>query len=134
MAHALLIPTEARLIELPTITAFLLIQDNKILDVNSQPHKLNFSLLNEFDDWAIFAGCKNEFGNKEIAGMVAKVWCKNAYSNYIITVKCMDYESHVECVANEPPSTIVAAQLQRMSKQGQLMDPINLGKVSLFAL
>ena len=121
-------------VETPVVVAYLLIQDNNILDVCNDPSKLNFELLNEYFDWRIYAGCKNEFGQKEIAGIVAKVWCTNSYSNYVITAKCSQYDIKIACAASEPPSTIIAAQLQRMYRQKQLSDPTNLGGICLFAM
>lgn len=121
------------LVEVPTVQVFLLVQDGNILSVNFAPHKLNFDALNEWRDFQIYAGAKNEFGKKEIVGPIARVWLANEFSKYVLGVKYKDYQSSVNFDAVALPSEILQRELQRLFWPGKFLNPSNLAEVCLFA-
>ncbi len=119
--------------ELPTVTAFLLVQGDKVLDVCNDPAKLDYDMIDEFADWGVYAGARNEFGACEVVGPVAKVWCTSAYSKYTMQTVYRDVDNSASFTATTLPSEVIRDELHRLHKMRALIDPCQLGWVKLFA-
>jgi hypothetical protein len=117
----------------PAVKTFLLIQRGKIVDINENPTKLRFHKLFEFWDFQIYAGCLNEWGYKEIAGPICKVWVAKEFSKYTFETTCALYTNSGSFTATTTPDSIIYNELKRLMKDGQLSDPCNLGTIKLFA-
>jgi hypothetical protein len=120
------------LVEIPVVSAFLLIQGGKMVDICHDPAKLNFELLDESSDWQVYAAGRNEFGHKEVFGYVARVWCAKAFSKYTVQIKGRK-ESSYTVTATTLPSELVSSELKAMRRCGWLTDPCNLSQICLFA-
>jgi hypothetical protein len=122
------------LIELPVIQVFLLVQKGKVLDVCRDPIHLGYSILDDFLDFQVYVGVRNEFGKKEIAGPIAKVWVANSYGKYTLNIKCgHTYNAQSTMTATEAPCEVVARQLKHLYNANLLNDPASLPQVHLFA-
>jgi hypothetical protein len=121
------------LVELPVVSAFLLIQNGKLLDVSTDPSKLNFAILNEFNDWQVFAGARNEFKRCEILGPVARVWCNGGYSKFTVHTTYHETDNSASFTATTLPSAVIKDELRRLYRMRALLDPCSLGLVKLFA-
>jgi len=117
----------------PKVSVFLLIQRDRIIDVAVDPTKLRFHKLFEFWDYQIYAGCVNEWGKKEIAGPIAKIWVAKEFSKYTFETKCAAFTNSGSFTATTTPDSIIYNELKKLMKAKQLSDPCNLGTIKLFA-
>ncbi len=121
------------LVEVPVTQAFLLIQKGRVLDIRGAPHLLDFSKLDEFLDWQVYAGAFNEYHEPEIAGAVAKVWIANEFTKYALSTKEDQMQTCVTFPASDCASVSVRDALQQLFRRGKFLDPANLANVYLFA-
>jgi hypothetical protein len=117
----------------PVLSAFLLIQSGKILDIATAPHRVGTHLVTKGVDWQIYAGCLNEFGKAEIVGPVARVWVgENSH-----TVRCYIEQGGKREPANpdKAPGNLgffVRSKLFRLLKQERINDPVNYAQCKVF--
>ena len=116
----------------PLVSAFLLVQNEKILQVVKTPDAIDFELIDERIDWGVYAGVLNEFSQREIVGCVAKVWCSSRCNYYTLQTIYKGHESHSSFLAKTFPSEIIKNELQRLYLKRVLDDPCQLGIVKLF--
>jgi hypothetical protein len=104
---------------------FILIQDG-IVDVTDRPCRLHWEHLLVDAGWKVAIGIVNEFGEREIAGIVAEVyatgeWCPRA-------VRISSEMDGLDALIDGYPSVpdFVLRRLDSMYCRGRFNDPANL--------
>lgn len=112
------------LVKVKPATLFLLIQDGAVVDDSATPSFLNFDCVNENKGFQVAFGHINEFGKREILGVVA---------NYIPTPghTCFRVSSGVDnqnrlVGSSVPPYELIKSRLSVYWRQGLFDDLCNL--------
>jgi hypothetical protein len=104
---------------------FLLIQDGEVRDCADRPCRLNWWAIKAFDAWRVAIGGINEFGEHEVAGIVAEVYPTSYDAPDIRISSELD---GLDClIANYPSITrAVFSRLDRLYCRSRLNDLANL--------
>jgi hypothetical protein len=111
-------------------TWFLLIQDEEVLDVTSDPSKLLWSLLEAKKDFQVFLGIMNEFDKYEVVGPCATY--KHGPATAWRLTSRMDGNKRLVSITGTPGDCI-GQRLGTLCKAGRFNDPVNYEYVLLAA-
>jgi hypothetical protein len=104
---------------------FLLIQGGEVIDHADRPCRLIGSYVWSDEHWLVAAGCINEFGEREIVGIVAKV-CPILSSMHSIRITS-EMDGDFVLIDNYPTiHDIVVGRLDSMYCRGRFRDLANL--------
>ena len=108
-------------------TKFLLIQGNKILDTSYSPAHLNWFACDSQADIIVAAGVFNEYGTREIAGVVGR-YC---YTPFAKTFRLYSNGTLIRETPVSDPVMLMKRTIERMFNQGSFDDPANLPTITL---
>jgi len=108
-----------------TDVRFLLIQENKVVDAADRPLRLNWWAVRAFAGWRVAIGGVNEFGEREIVGIVAEVADLNTTDSCCRITS--EYDGYNRLIGNYPsPTKLVESVLERMYSARRFSDLANL--------
>jgi len=113
---------------------FLLIQDDKILDVCWDPAALNWQDCDNQRDITVALGYLNEFGVREIAGICGQYHYKPFAQKWQVTTstgsaKGIIHSSYQVMMCS--PKMLLKSCLVSIHQKGQFEDPANLATVTI---
>jgi hypothetical protein len=107
---------------------FLLIQGRNVLDYNFSPVQLTWALADKQSDIIVACGVTNEYGQKEITGVVAKYIYVPFARSWVVTV---DDGIPTEVDVTGKPGIVLRDALYKLKAMGKLSDPVNMSKVTI---
>lgn len=114
----------------PSRPKYLLIQNNKIIDAADDPDGLIWLAANKQADILVAVGVVNEFGHREIAGIIAHYKYRPFCNRWLVSVDgAKPYETRV----TGKPGYVLKSCLMDLLRQGKLNNLTNLSKVILDA-
>lgn len=106
------------------MTLFVLIQDNKVLDKAITPNFLRIDKLDAYAGFKIAIGCINEWGEREIAGVVADVGLLSGAKTWRISSPTDGLYRLIGAAMN--PAELVTNRLGVLQGSGEFSDLDNL--------
>jgi hypothetical protein len=103
---------------------FLLIQEGEVVDHADKPSSLMWSTIDQYAGFQVAIGTVNEFGAKEIAGVVAVVDKLAGYNTWFVTSYQDGYRREVSAAMR--PGTFVLRRLSVAYENGDFRDLVNL--------
>jgi len=110
--------------------AFILIQDGRILDVSASPVNLGYAFAARQADIFVAVGLVNEWGYKEITGVVGHYIYTPFAREWILII---DGGIPTKIQITGDPGKVLRDCLYELKRQGRMADPLNFGRVILAA-
>lgn len=107
---------------------FLLIQCGRILDCSKDPDTLIWPVADKQADIIVAMGVRNEFGEREIAGVVGHYKYKPFARKWLVSInETRPYETAI----TGRPGKLLCQCLKSLQYSGRLNDPCNLSQVCI---
>lgn len=119
----------------PRISAptFLLMQDDYPLDFGDSPVTLAYAYVDLQADWFVACGVVNEFGQREITGIVGEYRYKPLAKRWRVEVGLRERKITSLHSITDNPRNLMRDNLMGLKRGGRLSDPVNMSKVTITA-
>lgn len=107
---------------------FLLIQYGRILDVNSSPVTLDWSLVSAQADIYVAIGFVSEYGEREVVGVCGRYHYVPFAEKWQVSI---DNRWHYCSLVCDNPGIILRDALYELKRKGQLSDIVNFSEVTI---
>lgn len=100
---------------------FLLVQENRVLDISDRPMSLMWSLIDTDEDFSVVMGVKNEFNRCEIIAPVAEYYTGSGSDIWLLT-SSLDGEDR-QINSSGGACELLYSRLEALFKAGRFDSP-----------